>query len=351
MDPNISPAVSDHAPSPTKHTSKKTILVAVFCVISILIVFASTVFLAKKYSPIPDQAITKNVCGNPASATPEEQALLDVWKNRLRDIDQEIPVFMNSSNESDSARAIELSSEADILLASSTALSVAIDKREIEAIPPQAIDDILKEYCLDSSNSLWLSRLENHRYASSSEIYSTMTASELVCRLSAHNFADESVASALYYLGLKEVRADNQSVAIQLYTCAAKNYFDINSMYRLAMVHYVGSENIGLQLPPDQIIYPDKKQSYFWVVARLRTAAEEGRDYHVLEDSFDEKTISLLDTLQQDNTLTDNDLLSIEQSVVDFVATRFPRIHDEQWLVYNHSMRAILPALEKAAEN
>ncbi|MEK7155940.1 MAG: hypothetical protein AAB734_03615 [Patescibacteria group bacterium] len=61
--------------------------------------------------------------------------------------------------------------------------------------------------------------------------------------------------------------------------------------------------------------------------------------------------VSLLDGLQNDDSLSDEQLLNEEARAVRLVAERFPEAASHTGVeVYNHSMRALLPALENAAQ-
>jgi len=226
----------------------------------------------------------------------------------------------------------------------------ALTKRQFEALSDAELSSIYDTYC--GTNSTFTGAdLFGVEYEKITRDISDTSASALVCKLQNGEYPDDQLPTAIHYVGFKAAISGRFDTAFQFYGCAAKHYFDTPSMYRMAQVYALGSDSfkdavddtsIGMEIPQDL------KRAYFWIAALAHT--ELMQKYGILDSGtqLGWNAIGLLDSLQNEESLSDEELVSIEDSAITFVGARYPSAVENRYGVYNHSMRAMIPALEEA---
>src|SRR3989344_8634978 len=226
----------------------------------------------------------------------------------------------------------------------------SLSKRQFATIPTTALSAIYDTYC--GTNSTFTGAdLFGVEYEKITRDISDTSASALVCKLQNVEYPDDQLPTAIHYVGFKAAISGRFDTAFQFYGCAAKHYFDTPSMYRMAQVYALGSDSfkdavddtsIGMEIPQDL------KRAYFWIAALAYT--ELMQKYGILDSGtqLGWNAIGLLDSLQNEESLSDEELVSIEDSAITFVGARYPSAVENRYGVYNHSMRAMIPALEEA---
>ena len=168
-----------------------------------------------------------------------------------------------------------------------------------------------------------------------------MSFSDLESALMNETYTGAQLPEAIYYIGFKLTQASNVDDSIRFYQCAAKNYYDIQGMYRMASLYKNGTDSIQSQLPNAVIknkIAVDYKQSYFWIVSLIYTAKQDKPD--ALDTSKDRgyNTIAILDDLQNTRKISDTDMKSIEKDAIQFIVKRYPTVANILTNVYSHGM-------------
>ncbi len=225
-----------------------------------------------------------------------------------------------------------------------------IAMKQMSRVAPADLISIYERYC--TQERPFAADLSPERYAALREELASLNLQELTCKLKSDVYWPGEIPSVLSSVGQRLADGGEFDAAVRLYQCAA-NQFNTLAMYRIAQVFAYGSDGI-ISSAPDTIAYTpiarDLKSAYFWIAALVHT--ERQQNYGVLDTAtqFGWNAIGLLDALQQSKELSDKDLLDTEVEVVEFVRIRYPFAQIDKTSVYNHSMRAMLPALEAAAE-
>lgn len=238
----------------------------------------------------------------------------------------------------------------DILIGEYEENAMKLAKSQAAAIQPELLASVYKKYCsrvpidtvsIDSSTEL-------------SQEFTATSLGTLACNLATSSYPPPQLAGAIHYVGFKLTQADELDKSIAMYECAASKYFDLTSMYRMAEVYAYGTDSLQSQEPSSQVRYPipqSLSEAYFWIASLAH--AEMVMQTGILDTSMDLgwNIISLLDGLQNNDSLSDEQLLNEETRAIRFIAKRFPEAASHTGVeVYNHSMRALLPALENAAQ-
>ncbi len=168
---------------------------------------------------------------------------------------------------------------------------------------------------------------------------------DLTSNLKNKIYINSEIPTALAHMGVKLIQADQFDDALAFLQCDAEKYYHSRSMYMLAQVYKHGSADYFPGSVMKTKIEPDLKQSYFWIAALMHIESIENNGLLDMSDSG-WSIIGLLDSLQNDSSLSDNALLTKEQEAISFVGKRYPEVLNGEASVYAHSMRAMIPALE-----
>lgn len=201
------------------------------------------------------------------------------------------------------------------------------------------VNSIYNKYCSDSVSINY----KNTDYSSGL----TQTISSLKIEDLANNlvkdglYSANQVPEALQYLGLKLMQGGKVDDSIKLYQCAAERYYDAVSMYRMASVYGHGTDSIQSQLPNAVInnkIAVDYSKAYYWITSYVYVAKLDHPEFLDAGTQLGWNSIAMLDDLQNTGKVSDSDMKSIEQNVIQFVAKRYPSATNVPWNVYSHGM-------------
>ena len=227
---------------------------------------------------------------------------------------------------------------------------VIASHRQVASSSPSQVSRIYEEYCSSTTTNLPPSILASTSINALETELSESSFGTLSCKLNAHAYDDSKASYALNNYGLKLIQAGHFDDGFKIYQCAAEKYYNPTAMYRVAQALTIGSDNFKNAVPDTVItneIKPDRKRAYFWIVALFKMLAVQKSD--ILGTDRGTNMIGLLDTLQQDKTLSDQELLSTEDEATAFVAQRYPQVLEDKTSLYAHSMRSMLATLTQAA--
>lgn len=163
----------------------------------------------------------------------------------------------------------------------------------------------------------------------------------LINNLTNNAYPANQVPEALQCLGLKLLQGNRGDDAIKIYQCAAEKHFDMFSMYRLAQAYFYGTESFKKRFPELVIkndIKIDYKKSYYWLVSIFYVEMAEQTGLVSPENQFGWNTIAILDDLQNSKKLSDQEMISIENQVREFIGKRYPDILKSDQRVYYHKI-------------
>ncbi|MBI2612204.1 hypothetical protein HYW59_00090 [Candidatus Kaiserbacteria bacterium] len=263
------------------------------------------------------------------------------------------PEATNEESASYFAKMSKLYEKMDELQSEYTDIQSAGAKRQFEALPDAVLSSIYSTYCGKNATFKGADLFGVEHEKITQDITDT-DATELVCKLQNKEYPDDQLPTAIHYVGFKAAISGRFDTAFQFYGCAAEHYYDTPSMYRIAQVYALGSDSfkdaiddtsIGMEIPQDL------KRAYFWIAALAHT--ELMQQYGMLDagTQLGWNAIALLDSLQNEESLSDEELVSIEDEAITFVSARYPSAVENRYGVYNHSMRAMIPALEAAQQD
>lgn len=306
-----------------------------------------------KYENLFDPTLSEPISCEKTQPSAEEMALqhrMDELKLQIEKSNAESVLDLASDDIEALEAALLERADIDILISEYEENAMNLAKLQVAAVQPGLLASVYKKYCSRTP-------IDTPSIDSSAELSQELTATSfgtLTCNLATYSYPPAQLAGAIHYVGFKLTQADELDKSIAMYECAASKYFDLTSMYRMAEVHAYGTDSLQSQTPSSQVQYPISQslsEAYFWIASLAH--AEMVMQTGILDTSMDLgwNIVSLLDGLQNDDSLSDEQLLNEEARAVRFVAERFPEAASHTGVeVYNHSMRALLPALENAAQ-
>ncbi|MBM3260847.1 hypothetical protein FJY93_00315 [Candidatus Kaiserbacteria bacterium] len=270
---------------------------------------------------------------------------------KLSQIEAEIQSLNNrlsSISDTNVDASLRLQIQREDLLSQYDQLTASITKQQVGTVSASMQSSIYKAYCGTSTRIAGVDGLPAQSF---NETLSKTDFNTLTCNLSKKTYQGAQVPVALYYMGFKLFQADRFDDSFAFYSCAAHTYFHLTAIYRVAQVYLYGSDDLredNASLVIKKPILQDKKKAYFWIAVLFHTESAQNTGMLDTATTMGWNSVGMLDTLQQDQTLSDNDLLQIEQEARAFVGKKYPSVLSSKSSLYNHSMRAMIPALEQA---
>mgnify|MGYP001596580649 CR=1 FL=1 len=306
-----------------------------------------------KYENLFGPTLSEPISCEKTQPSAEEMALqhrMDELKVQIEKSNAESALDLASDDIEALEAALLERADIDILINEYEENAMKLAKSQAAAVQPELLASVYKKYCSRAP-------IDTGSIDSSAELSQEFTATSLgtlACNLATSSYPHAQLAGAIHYVGFKLTQADELDKSIAMYECAASKYFDLASMYRMAEVYAYGTDSLQSQAPSSQARYPipqSLSEAYFWIASLAH--AEMVMQTGILDTSTDLgwNIVSLLDGLQNDDSLSDEQLLNEEARAVRLVAERFPEAASHTGVeVYNHSMRTLLPALENAAQ-
>jgi hypothetical protein len=138
-------------------------------------------------------------------------------------------------------------------------------------------------------------------------------------------FAENQLPVAFYFLSLKTAQQNQFDESVEYFKCAAKNYYDPLSMFKLAQLYKYGSDEFQKKRPELVIkkrIEKNDRLAFFWIIAGINV--DTVRMFGLLDasTSLGWNTIAMMDTYQ--NTEQNFDRDEVYKEVNAFVALKYP---------------------------
>lgn len=288
-------------------------------------------FSQKNISPVACSA-------NETTADKEEGKQRSDLENQIRILSAAIA---SSTPQDDTHTTLQMYSQLDELQGKYNELTAEIIKRQVASTSAELIASVYTAYC---SPQVAVSTAEQSTSTarSLSEQLSQTSFGALACNLENKTYNDSQLPIALLYMGSKLAQAVQFNDSVNFYKCAAEKYYNLTSMYSVAQVYKYGSAELQKSFPDIVVkteIKPDLKEAYYWITALIHTESAQKTGILDIATQTGWNIIAMLDSLQQDQSLTDDDLRTEEEKAVTFVGKRYPEILETQSSVYDHSLR------------
>jgi len=343
-----SPIISNQVPPAPKSPLKMVlvvvgILIALFVVVTVILaIYTAAVRTGAERSSIVDNKISTETKTNEVDNTPtvetvvvgvseellklrseikviqdERDALSKAWTQFIYDENHGIKMTLEQNKENDLRKE-----KMDKLLqdiAQKTG-DYGIKEKEIHTKSLASLDvgisdSVYNNYCKNVSPQ---KNLSNYSSDASSQ-YPLVPIGTTLQLLNDKKIAKNDVGVVLYHLGQAYAQIGAADNAIRFYKCAAENYVEIYSMYRMAQAYKHGTDSLFKGIKMSNKIDIDYKKSYYWLSVLLKVEAIKNTGLLVADSTIGWNVIAMTDDFENTSKITGTDAAKMSSEAQIFV--------------------------------